>query len=142
MMNDCGLFIRKYREYRGSDGCKGDKTLDLTTIPSNTPDKVCPREINAATFFLPIHTQHIISFPTSPSQPSDSANSLINDRRPLCCHRSCGLAPFPSSLSARPTSLLLPSVIRLCLSAAGTNLTHVVFFVLVFVFTVAYVNRV
>lgn len=82
----------------------------------HTLQKVCPHGMNAAPFFLPMHTQHTESHPPhssplfiSASQPSVvSSNSLINDT----------LDAVPAGLSSR--SLLLESSAALsCLSAAS-----------------------
>ena len=48
----------------------------------HTLQNVCPHGMNAAPFFLPMHTQHTQSFPTAStaaSPPSVSSNSRIND---------------------------------------------------------------
>lgn len=89
-----------------------------------TLQKVCPHGIKAAPFFLPMHTQHTLSFPTlsssvtvtvfATSPPSPSSNSLINDT----LHGVPG--PIgPLGPSPRPTAVSLSAVPRNCRSAAS-----------------------
>lgn len=90
----------------------------------HTLQNVCPHGINAAPFFLPMHTQHTVSFPTvvsviTPSPPPPpsvlSSNSLINDTL-----NGVPVKPtfaVPTSVTLVGSMMLLPASLN-CLSAA------------------------
>lgn len=57
------FFPRICRGSRGSNGCRGDKSLDSTTAPSNTPCKRCAHMV---------WKPHLSSFPCTRSTPNRS----------------------------------------------------------------------